>query len=99
MNTTIDSRLRRKTMVYIIIGIIIVILLAVYIYMTISAKQNSVNQQAITSQNGQPVTLTRQQAAAKVAVIDQITSEQPNQLSSKNAPAREAALSKLESEQ
>lgn len=98
MNTTIDSRLRRKTMVYIIIGIIIVILLAVYIYMTISAKQNSVNH-TLAPQNEQPVTLTPEQAATKVAIINQITSEQPNQLTPKNAAAKEAALSKLEAEQ
>ena len=98
MNPTIDPGLRRRTITYIIIGIIVVVVLAVYIYTAISKKQSDIKNaaSAATNSSALPVsTLTPEQAAEKAAIISKITSESPTTLTPAQAAQKAAILDQL----
>ena len=74
MNSVQDNGVRHATVWYIIIGIVLVLLLATYIYVTISSAGNG--SQTYSTQSLRPVVLTPQEAAVWVAALDRLTSQQ-----------------------
>jgi hypothetical protein len=99
MNSTIDSRLRQKTISYIILGILIVIILAAYIYITISSKEASPTTAPTATNLEWPiVTLTPEQSAAKAAAIAQVENQQPVPLTAAQSSAKAAAIAKMQAQ-
>ena len=88
-----------RVVAYIIIGIVVVALIALYIYMQLAGM--SAQQQAAPTQVGPlggPTVLSSSQSSAKAAAIEAVTVQKPVSLTKKQSATKAAVIKAFEME-
>ena len=90
---------RHRTVIYIIVGIIIVVILGVYIYSVLSNRQASPAPQVVEVQPSASglVALTPEESAQKAAIIASVMSQTAVPLSTAQASVKATLIKKIQS--